>query len=184
VILVGYASKHGATAEIAERIAQILTLAGQPAEARPVQQAGDLGGYQGFVIGSAAYGAHWRKDATAFVMTNQDLLAHRPVWLFSTGPLGTDATDANGVDLRTTAEPKEIPGFREAIHPRDHHVFFGALDPGRLTFAEKTLRKLPAARAMMPEGDFRDWTEIEDWARSIAEELTQPDAGQVEVDPR
>jgi len=87
VILVGYASKHGATAEIAERIAEILTLAGQHAEARPVQQAGDLGGYQGFVIGSAAYTAHWRKDATAFVMSNRDLLAHRPVWLFSTGPL-------------------------------------------------------------------------------------------------
>lgn len=134
VILVGYGSKHGATAEIAERIADILTLAGQPAEARPVQQAGDLGGYQGFVIGSAAYQTHWRKDATAFVMSN---------------------------------------------HPRDHHVFFGSLDPSRLTFAEKTLRKLPAARAIMPEGDFRDWTEIEDWARSIAEELTYPDAGQV-----
>ena len=109
MILVGYASKHGATAEIAERIAEILTQVGQPAEARPVQQAGDLGGYQGFVIGSAAYGAHWRKDATAFVMSNQDLLAYRPVWLFSTGPLGTDATDAKGVDLRTAAEPKETP---------------------------------------------------------------------------
>jgi len=118
LILVGYASKHGATAEIAERIAEILTLAGQYAEARPVQQAGDLGRHEGFVIGSAAYLTHSRKDATAFVMSNRDLWAHRPVWLFSTGPLGTDATDAKGVDLRTTAEPKEIPGFREAIHPR------------------------------------------------------------------
>jgi hypothetical protein len=36
---------------------------------------------------------------------------------------------------------------------------------------------------MMPEGDFRDWTEIEVWARSIAEELTQLDAGDVEEDP-
>ena len=117
MILVGYASKHGATEGIAERIAEILTLAGRHAEARPVQQAGDLGGYEGFVIGSAAYFTHWRKDATAFVMSNRDLLAHRPVWLFSTGPLGTDATDAKGVDLRTAAEPKEIPGFREAIHP-------------------------------------------------------------------
>jgi menaquinone-dependent protoporphyrinogen oxidase len=182
-VLVGYASKHGATGEIAERIAEILTLAGRHAEARRVQQAGDLGGYEGFVVGSAAYSTHWLKDATAFVMSNRDLLAHRPVWLFSTGPLGTDATDAKGVDLRTTAEPKEIPGFREAIHPRDHHVFFGALDPGRLTFAEKTLRKLPAARAMMPEGDFRDWTEIEVWARNIAEVLTQLDAGHVQEDP-
>ncbi|WP_241769775.1 flavodoxin domain-containing protein [Rhodococcus opacus] len=161
-------------------IAETLTLAGQHAEARPVQQAGDLGGYEGFVIGSAAYSMHRRKDATAFVMSTRDLLAHRPVWLFSTGPLGTDA---KGVSLRTTAEPKEIRGFRTAIHPRDHHVFFGALDPGRLTFAEKTLRKLPAARAMMAEGDFRDWTDIEDWARSIAEELTQQDARRAEEEP-
>jgi len=117
--LVGYASKHGATGEIAERIAEILTLAGRHAEARPVQQAGDLGGYEGFVVGSAAYSTHWLKDATAFVMSNRDLLAHRPVWLFSTGPLGTDVADGKGVDLRTTAEPKEIPGFREAIGSRD-----------------------------------------------------------------
>ena len=47
LILVGYARKHGATGEIAECIADILTLAGQHAEARPIQQAGDLGGYEG-----------------------------------------------------------------------------------------------------------------------------------------
>jgi menaquinone-dependent protoporphyrinogen IX oxidase len=58
-VLVGYASKHGATGEIAERIAEILTLAGRHAEARRVQQAGDLGGYEGFVVGSAAYSTHW-----------------------------------------------------------------------------------------------------------------------------
>ena len=183
-VLVAYASRHGATAGIAERVAAGLRDAGMVAEARPVAQVSDVEAYDAFVIGAAAYMFHWLKEATRFVKRHRAVLRERPVWLFSTGPLGIDATDANGVDLRTTAEPKEIPGFREAIHPRDHHVFFGALDPGRLTFAEKTLRKLPAARAMMPEGDFRDWTEIEDWARSIAEELTQPDAGQVEVDPR
>lgn len=73
------ASKHGCHREIAERIAEILTLAGRHAEARPVQQPGDLGGYEGFVIGSAAYSTHWRKDATAFVMSDRHLLAHRPV---------------------------------------------------------------------------------------------------------
>lgn len=147
-VLVAYASRHGATGQIAERVAEILNLAGHHAEARPVQQAGDLGGFEGFVIGSAAYLAHWQKDATSFVMSNRDLLSHRPVWLFSTGPLGSQDTDANGVDVRTAAEPKEIPGFREAIHPRDHHVFFGALDPGRLTFAEKTLQSSrPLARS-------------------------------------
>jgi hypothetical protein len=84
---------------------------------------------------------------------------------------------------RTTVEPREIPGFLEAIRPRDHHVFFGALNPGRLTFAEKTLPKLATTRAMMPEGDIRDRTEIEVWARSIAEKLTQLDAAHVQEDP-
>lgn len=182
--VVGYASKQ-TRCHPADRPAHrgVLTLAGQHAEPRPVQQAGDLGGYEGFVIGSAAYATHWRKDATALVMSKRDLLAHRPAWLFGTGRLGTDATDAEGVDLRTTAEPKEIPGFRTAVHPRDHHVFFGALDPGRLAFAEKTLRNLPAPRAMMPVGDFRDWTGSRFGRRSIAEELTQLDAGHVEEDP-
>jgi hypothetical protein len=36
---------------------------------------------------------------------------------------------------------------------------------------------------MMPEADVRDWTDIEDCARSIAEELTQLDAGHVEEEP-
>lgn len=175
LILVAYASKHGATSEIAERIAQTLTAAGHQAEARPVRQAGDLGVFDGFVVGSATYATHWLKDATAFVTSNRDLLAQRPVWLFSDGPLGTEVTDAEGADLRAAAEPKEISGFQEAIHPRDHRVFFGALDPDRLTFAERTLRKLPAARAILPEGDFRDWGEIEDWARSIAEDSRRLD---------
>ena len=175
-ILVAYATKHGATQEIAERIAESLREAGQDADARSVSEAGDLGDYEGFVLGSAAYMGHWLKDAAAFVDSNRDALANRPVWLFSSGPLGTEATDAKGVDLRTSAEPKELTEFQQTIHPRDHHVFFGVLDPGKLSFTERSLRKLPAARAILPEGDFRDWDEIQDWAYGIAQEMTKLDA--------
>jgi len=171
-ILVAYSSKHGATREIAERIAENLREAGQDADARPVQEAGDLDDYQGFVVGSAAYMGHWLKDAAGFVRSNQDLLAQRPVWLFTSGPLGTETTDAKGVDLHTAAEPKELPELREVIHPREHCVFFGVLDPGKLSFAERSLRKLPAARGTLPEGDFRDWDEIQQWAYQIAKEMT------------
>ena len=38
------------------------------------------------------------------------------------------------------------------------------LDPTKLGFSERAIRKLPAARALLPEGDFRDWTEIDAWA--------------------
>ena len=171
-VLVVYASKHGATRGIAERIAETLTSAGQEAEVRPVKAAGELAGYGAFVIGSASYAFHWRKEASEFVRRNRAILAGRPTWLFSSGPLGTEDTDAKGRDLRSTTKPKEVPELSAAIHPRDHHVFFGALDPSRLTVAERSLRKLPAARAALAEGDFRNWAEIDGWARDIAEGLS------------
>ena len=167
-VLVVYASKHGATREIAERIAQTLTAAGRQAQARPVKAAGDLAGYGAFVVGSAVYVGHWQKEAVEFVRRNRAVLAGRPVWLFSSGPLGTEPTDAQGRDLTVTAEPREIAEFTEAIHPRGHRVFFGVLDPGRLGMGERAIRKLPAGRTLLPEGDFRDWAEIEAWADAIA----------------
>ena len=174
-ILVAYASRHGATGEIAGRIAENLREAGQDAVALPVQDVDDVSDYEGFVLGSATYLGHWLKDATAFVKGNQDLLARRPVWLFSSGPLGTQLTDIKGVDLRAAASPAELRSLLEAIHPREHHVFFGVLDPGRLGFTERSMRRLPAARAMLPAGDFRSWDEIQDWAYGIAKEMAQLD---------
>jgi menaquinone-dependent protoporphyrinogen oxidase len=171
--LVVYASKHGATRGIAERIAAKLGEAGQEAEVRPVEAVDHLIGYDAFVVGSAVYAAHWQKEASAFVRQNRVVLASRPVWLFSSGPLGTQATDAKGRDLTVAAEPKEIAEFEGAIGPKGHRVFFGALDPGTLGFSERAIRKLPAARTMLPEGDFRDWAEIDAWASDIAHDLAQ-----------
>jgi menaquinone-dependent protoporphyrinogen oxidase len=57
-VLVVYASKHGATGGIAERIAAKLTEEGYPAQALSVQEASGLEGYDAFVIGSATYGFH------------------------------------------------------------------------------------------------------------------------------
>jgi menaquinone-dependent protoporphyrinogen oxidase len=171
--LVVYASKHGATQGIAERIAIKLGEAGQETEALPVEAVDDLMGYEAFVVGSAVYAGHWQKEASAFVQRNRTVLASRPVWLFSSGPLGTEATDGKGRDLTVAAEPKEIAEFEGAIGPKGHRVFFGALDPDKLGFSERAIRKLPAARTMLPEGDFRDWTEIDTWASNIAHDLAQ-----------
>jgi len=65
-------------------------------------------------------------------------------------------------------EPKEIAEFREAINPRDHRVFFGAFDRKKLGFKDRMVAMMPATRALFPEGDFRNWNDIETWAISIA----------------
>ncbi len=170
-VLVVYASRYGSTRGIAEVIAAKLAEAGQTVELRPAQALGDLAGYDAYVIGSGVYNAHWLKDAAELVRRNRGLLAERPVWLFSSGPLGTATEDARGRDLRVAAQPKELAEFKEAIKPRDHRVFFGALNASNLEFAHRVIRKLPAARAALPDGDFRDWQDIGGWAENIAHEL-------------
>lgn len=176
-ILVAYASKHGATQGIADRIAEKRVASGHEARAQNVEAVQDLADYDAFVIGSAAYMGSWLKEATEFVRRNEDLLSMRPVWLFSSGPLGTETKDAHGRDLLVTSEPKEFAEFKDAIKPRGLRVFFGALDPDTLGFAGRMMRLLPAGHTLLPEGDFRDWKEIDTWAESIVHELAPVVAG-------
>ena len=159
-ILVAYASKHGATQWIAERIAATLRAAGQDAEVQRVEAVGDLAGYEAFVIGSAIYYGSWMKEATEWVHRNQSVLANRPLWLFSSGPLGAEVKDAE-------QQPKEIADFQKLIKSRDHRIFFGSLDHNKLSFTERMVLK--AVRAH--EGDYRDWEAIDAWAESIARDL-------------
>ncbi|MBA2679586.1 MAG: flavodoxin domain-containing protein [Ktedonobacteraceae bacterium] len=159
-ILIAYASKHGATREIAERIAEKLRQTGKETETRAVDAVEHLESYEAVVIGSAIYYGSWLKAATEWVHQNQTILAARPVWLFSSGPLGTEVKD-------TEPQPKEIAEFQKTIAPRGQQIFFGAIDHDHLSFAERMMVK--AVRS--PAGDFRDWEAIDAWAASIASDL-------------
>lgn len=175
-VLVTYATRHGATAGIAERVADLLTAAGLSAEVRPVQDVKGVDAYDAVVVGGAAYLLHWLKDAVTFVRRFRTELASKPVWLFSSGPLGTDLVDKSGNDVLATTRPKEFDELASLVHSRGERVFFGAYDPAAapIGLVEKVTRHLPAARAAMPEGDFRDWTAIDAWASEIAAELQTP----------
>ncbi|WP_332449145.1 flavodoxin domain-containing protein [Methanoculleus sp.] len=170
-VIVVYASRYGSTKGIAEFIAEKLRAHGVQAEARSVEAGPNPGEYDAVVIGSAVYMEHWMKGAVEFVRQNRAVLAGRPVWLFSSGPLKLEPGTSPG---DPGLEPREIGEFREVIHPRDHRVFFGALDPRRLGFAHRALRKLPAGRALLPEGDFRNWDYIEAWSGDIVRALKTP----------
>jgi menaquinone-dependent protoporphyrinogen oxidase len=176
-VLVAYATKHGATQGIAERIAVGLGAAGLRADVKPIRSVGDVSGYGAVVVGSAAYIGHWLPEATEFVRAHRAVLTDRPTWLFSSGPLGTGPMKPLAQGQRVAAEPKEVPELREAIRPRDHRVFSGALTPAKLGLRDRAIRTLPAGRALLPEGDFRDWTDIDAWAAGIASELAPASVG-------
>jgi menaquinone-dependent protoporphyrinogen oxidase len=52
-VLVAYATKYGATAEIAEKIAQVLRQAGLYTDVCPADRVSDLAPYKAVVLGSA-----------------------------------------------------------------------------------------------------------------------------------
>ena len=172
--LVVHASRSGSTQEIAERIAETLRHSGFEAVTQSAAKADSPADYDFVVIGSAVYFNRWMRPAKQFVRKHQKILLNRPVWLFSSGPIGTEKKDAQGRDLCTVLVPKEIPEFRRAIRPKSHRVFFGAMDPGKLKFPLSLLLKLPAneGNAVFPLGDFRDWNDVEAWADSIAKAMT------------
>ena len=175
-VLVAYATKHGATGGIAQRIAETLTGHGLEVNLRTVGEAEGVDAYDAFVIGSAAYMGRWLKEASQFVGRHQSVLADRPVWLFSSGPVGTETVDAKGRDVIEASRPQEFDEFEAELHPRDERVFFGAFDPdaepvGLMERLGAPFMRLPAVRKELPAGDFRDWPAIEAWAHQIAQEL-------------
>jgi menaquinone-dependent protoporphyrinogen oxidase len=172
-VLVAYATRHGATAGIAEHIAAALVDRGHVAQARPVEEVDGLGGYDAVVLGGAAYMFHWLKPAVRFARKHRAELSSRPVWLFSSGPLGTDRVDDEGQDVLEVTRPKEFDELSSLLNPRGEQVFFGAYDPDAppIGMAERLTRRLPAARDSFPSGDFRDWEAISAWAEQIAADL-------------
>lgn len=178
-----YATRHGGSAGIAERIAEVVRSEGADVVVADAAGRPDPTGFDGFVVGSGVYMGSWLKEGTEFLERNQSTLAARPVWLFSSGPLPGSSMATEGVDRLTDAlGPEEGPGsggrkkisaLSTAIHPRDHRVFLGAFDPKDppKSMPERLVRMMPAAKRVLPAGDFREWDAIEAWAREIAAEL-------------
>jgi menaquinone-dependent protoporphyrinogen oxidase len=157
-VLIAYASKHGATREIAERVGRVLQAQGCESEVVDVTTVGTLAPYDAVVICSAVYYGHWMKAAAEFVRAHLGHLATSPVWLCSSGALGD----------KPLPEATEVAEFEDSIHPREAMTFGGALDPAHLGLAERIVVKGVHAQY----GDFRDWAAIDAWASRIAEQLS------------
>jgi menaquinone-dependent protoporphyrinogen oxidase len=171
LVLILYASRYGSTREIAERIASRLEHRGLSVDLAQAGELRTIGNHDAVVAGSAVYFGSWMKEAAEFVRGNASMLLQRPVWLFSSGPLGVDITARDGGNVENIWRPREFDAFEAAIRPRDHRVFPGTLHRRALRGVHRLLRLLPGSRKLLLEGDFRNWREVEAWADGIADEL-------------
>lgn len=160
-VLVTAASKHGATAEIADAIGRGLTGNGITAVVLAPEEVNELEGFDAVVVGSAVYAGHWLDAAKELVERLGPELRNREVWLFSSGPVGDP--------LKPEEDPVDVAAMREATGAVEHRLLAGRLDRSLLGFAEKAI--VMALRA--PEGDFRDWEEIAAWSEAIARALPE-----------
>jgi menaquinone-dependent protoporphyrinogen oxidase len=159
-VLVAVASKHGATADIADRVAGILRATGHDVTQYDIThghvRAESVEGYDAYVIGSAIYEGHWLRTARHFVLDHAITLQRGEVHLFSSGPL--DDENHVGVDTH------KIDELIHAVDAVEHRMFSGRLDRGDLNRLERWVVDVVKAH----DGDYRDWTAIDAWATGLS----------------
>lgn len=165
-VLVAYSSKYGATAEIAQKIGEVLSAASLNINTVDVETTPDAAAYDAVILGSAVYAGQWRKPAADYLTAHEATLAQRPTWFFSSGPTGEGDPVALMKGFRF---PEALQPIADRIKPRDIAFFHGVIDLSKLNFAEKLIVKGFKA----PTGDFRDWDRITQWATEIAAVLNR-----------
>jgi menaquinone-dependent protoporphyrinogen oxidase len=162
-VLVSAASKHGATAGIADAIGSVFMLRGFEVSVKEPDHVEEIRTFDAVVLGSAVYAGHWMKPAIELTERFAERFSGKPVWLFSSGPLGDPP--------KPLEDPVDVADLMKRTEARAHRLFAGKLNKAVLSFPERAI--VGALRA--PEGDFRDWDEIHTWAEEIVESLdTEP----------
>ena len=149
-ILVAYATKMGATKEIAEAIAGRIRSASHEVTVMDAAEVGSVEPYKAVVLGGALYAGRWRKEAVKLLTHNEKLL--------HSGPLGADLTPQQA--------PRTVRELAARVGAEEPFTFGGRLTPETAVgFFARKMAQGPMA------GDFRDWDEIDRWAYTIAQRL-------------
>jgi menaquinone-dependent protoporphyrinogen oxidase len=164
-VLVAFASRHGATREIAATVVRCLVDRGVDrdlgvfAVLAPVQRCPDPRRFDAVVLGSALYDGRWLEPARRYAESMGEELRDRPTWLFSSGVLA---------GMHGAGEDRD-EGQRMAslVGARAHRLFAGRLERRLLSSAERAVWRGGSGGA----GDFRDWSAVGEWSCQIADDL-------------
>jgi menaquinone-dependent protoporphyrinogen oxidase len=158
-VLVAFASRHHGTEGIAAEIAATLRADGFQVDLRRADTVTGVGRYAAVILGSAVYMAQWESAALGLLQRERRALAERPVWLFSSGPVGAG---------RTTRRPDRVPqpeavtALATEIGVRGLAMFGGRVDTSESGFDIQVMSLAGL------EGDWRDLGKVRAWAHAVA----------------
>ena len=160
-VLVAYGSKRGGTEGLAQAVADRLRADGLEVDLAPAEQASPPGPYDAVIVGGALYENRWHRAAAHYVRHHHRVLANRPTYFFSSGPLGDRYVDRNAPPVPQVSYLTSLVDFR------GHHTFGGRLLPDAHGFMAHSM-------AQCLSGDWRDAGQARRWADEIAAELGGP----------
>ncbi len=174
-VLVAFATRHHGTEGIAREIAIALGEAGFAVDLVPAEAVTSIEGYSAVVLGSAVYMVHWEGAALDLLRRERRALACRPVWLFSSGPVGEGKTTRRP---ETVPQPDVVAELAAEIGARGQAMFGGRVDPTEGGFDTAVMSQAGL------EGDWRDLHKVRMWARTIAATLrASPEPASSEQSP-
>lgn len=191
-VLVAYATNSGSTAEVAEKIAAELSLAGHDAVARRIADIKDIGEYDSVLIGAPMI-LGWQAAAKGFARRHQSELAAKKVAYFACAmrlthvegkalPSFVLALDPNLAEPPARAGSLSLkerftllgyylkPMLQAAprVKPLNVAFFKGKLEMYRLKWYQALFVMIVVQAS---PGDYRDWDFVKGWARSLSGQL-------------
>jgi len=160
-ILIAYGSSRGGTAGLAEMLAEAILSHALEVAIGNAAEIEDLTGYDAVVVGGALYNNRWHPDATDFAHRFAGTLQQLPVWFFSSGPLDDSARSG------AVAPVPQVRDLARTLDIRGHMTFGGVL-------AKPAGGRLGALLAYGDAGDWRDASQVAQWAERIVSKLGEP----------
>ena len=163
-VLVTYATKYGATAEIAGQVARTLTDAGLDTDLIPAMEVGKVDDYDAIIIGSPVYMGKILVEAREFCKQYKPYLEGKWIAFFVDG-ISLCKKDEKSRESMVSA----IDDMLQYIVIEEKAAFGGKLDFSLLSEADMQIASMVKA----PEGDFSNPEEIRTWAMEIAQKIVQ-----------